>query len=361
MEPITPKQSSLTSHPAKRREPVKSSATRYRTRAEKQRFGTNYRLDRSHSGYDDECLRNVEECFDILLKSNSPATIGTTMHHLVGRLNERRLGVPPEQWLKDVERIRRHPGFSVVHKDPFSRRAFEKPRGYAGDAVMMDYIYGIDEGKYPETLSPEARAIFDYTARAASSSGVRSRREEISLLLDSFAVERPKARILAVASGHMREADISSAVRRRRFSTFQALDADVESLSEVSNCYGKYGVSCQHANVALLIAGRKQLEAYDMIYSTGLFDYLNYRSGSKLASQLFAALNPRGKLVLANFMPTIRDIGYMEACMDWFLIYRDRQAMASLLDRIPPSELGDVRIWAEENQNVVFIEIEKRG
>jgi len=29
-----------------------------------------------------------------------------------------------------------------VHADPLTYRAFSKPRGYAGDAVMMDHIYG---------------------------------------------------------------------------------------------------------------------------------------------------------------------------------------------------------------------------
>src|SRR5579872_2044960 len=34
-----------------------------------------------------------------------------------------------------------HPLSQIVLEDPYSRRAYEKPRGYAGDAVMLDYIY----------------------------------------------------------------------------------------------------------------------------------------------------------------------------------------------------------------------------
>ena len=33
----------------------------------------------------------------------------------------------------------------LLLNDPFTYRAFAKPRGYAGDAVMMDYIYGLGE------------------------------------------------------------------------------------------------------------------------------------------------------------------------------------------------------------------------
>src|SRR3954468_18697149 len=34
-----------------------------------------------------------------------------------------------------------HPMAKFVLEDPYSRRAHDKPRGYAGDAVMLDYIY----------------------------------------------------------------------------------------------------------------------------------------------------------------------------------------------------------------------------
>src|SRR5690606_27280552 len=40
--------------------------------------------------------------------------------------------------------LRDHPMRSIIHQDPFQRRCFEKPRGYAGDAVMLDMIYAAD-------------------------------------------------------------------------------------------------------------------------------------------------------------------------------------------------------------------------
>ena len=32
------------------------------------------------------------------------------------------------------------PIFALCQEDPYTRRAFEKPRGYAGDAVMLDFF-----------------------------------------------------------------------------------------------------------------------------------------------------------------------------------------------------------------------------
>jgi hypothetical protein len=44
-------------------------------------------------------------------------------------------------------------------------RAFSKPRGYAGDAVMMDYIYGLGEASTAAAgAMPLGRAIFAQAA-----------------------------------------------------------------------------------------------------------------------------------------------------------------------------------------------------
>jgi extracellular factor (EF) 3-hydroxypalmitic acid methyl ester biosynthesis protein len=68
-------------------------------------------------------------------------------------------------------------------------------------------------------------------------------------------------------------------------------------------------------------------------------------------------LQPGGKLVIANFLPTMEDIGYMEACMDWFLIYRDRFEMMGLTAFIEQSAIQNIRISVEENQSIIFLEV----
>ena len=64
--------------------------------------------------------------------------------------------------------IRKHPLYGLVVEDPYTRRARDKPRGYAGDAVMLDYVYaGAPPGD--EELSALGRhAGFASQARTAS-------------------------------------------------------------------------------------------------------------------------------------------------------------------------------------------------
>ena len=99
---------------------------------------------------------------------------------------------------------------------------------------------------------------------------------------------------------------------------------------------------------------------FDLIYSTGLFDYLNANTGRRLVSTLFDMLKPRGQLVVANFLPGIRDIGFMEAFMDWKLIYRTRQDMVDLTMEIEESDLRDMTLFAEENRNIIFLRVTKK-
>src|SRR5262245_3385575 len=46
----------------------------------------------------------------------------------------------PEIWPSYAKACLDHSIRDLLHQDPFTYRAYSKPRGYAGDAVMMDYI-----------------------------------------------------------------------------------------------------------------------------------------------------------------------------------------------------------------------------
>src|SRR5207344_1382702 len=64
---------------------------------------------------------------------------------LLPALQARRLELNDGAWSEFARLCLDHPLRRLLHEDPFTYRAFSKPRGYAGDAVMMDYIYGLGE------------------------------------------------------------------------------------------------------------------------------------------------------------------------------------------------------------------------
>src|SRR5262245_61749836 len=71
----------------------------------------------------------------------------------------------PETWPAYARECLNHRICNLLHQDPFTYRAFSKPRGYAGDAVMMDYIYRMGEAKEAaREATPLGRAIFQYMA-----------------------------------------------------------------------------------------------------------------------------------------------------------------------------------------------------
>jgi hypothetical protein len=283
---------------------------------------------------------------------------GMARMHLI--LKERRRELPDDAWRQYVSQLRKHPLVRVLHTDPFTERAFSKPRGYAGDAVMMDYIYGYGVDRF-ETLSPTERKLFDYCTTTSAPLAVRFRRQLLAETIDAVtaALRRP-ADVIALAAGHLREADISCAIRTKQANVI-AFDQDEESLEVIRREYGQFNVRAVNASVRRIIGGRVHLEPCDLAYSAGLYDYLPAAAATRLTAILFEAVRPGGQLLLANFLPNIFDLGYMEGVMDWQLIYRDDAEMRTLLGEIDTREIGLVNQFHDPLGNITFLTVTKAG
>jgi extracellular factor (EF) 3-hydroxypalmitic acid methyl ester biosynthesis protein len=294
-----------------------------------------------------------------LLESQNQETIDQALDELVLALRERMMNSPELDWKAFVAMSRRHPITQLLHQDPFTFRAFSKPRGYAGDAEMMDFIYGCEDRLAPPPAERIGRYVFDYTTRAPAPEGVRARRAFMAARIDRLAEEKNRPHILAIAAGHLREASVSIAVRRRRTGRFVALDADPQAAIEVKRCYASYGVETVTASFSRLLGRQRGPGEFDLVYSTGLLDYLNQRTSRRLVLSMFQMLRSGGSLVVANFLPGIRDIGYMETFMDWNLIYRTRGEMIDLTADIPESEVKQINLLSEECKNIIFLQLTK--
>jgi hypothetical protein len=233
-----------------------------------------------------------------------------------------------------------------------------KPRGYAGDAVLLDYIYG--SAPLPEETTARGRSMLMWMRRhSAGFSSVRWRRDYFARRLDELAARVRRPRVGVVAGGHFREGQRSLAVRSRAFDTLQVLDQDPASLEVVAAEQQHDHVTPVPASVRDIITGKCSLDGMDFIYAAGLYDYLTDRFATRLSARLFDALRPGGSLIVANFIRMMED-GWMEALMDWWLLYRTPDEVNRFASEIPESEIASRRVFTDPYSNVAYLEVVKR-
>src|SRR5919206_4118907 len=79
---------------------------------------------------------------DMYTKLQRPTPTLEAIHELFTGLTDIRRVSSPAAWAQFAQSdCRRHPVRHLIHQDPISRRSFLKPRGYAGDAVILDFLY----------------------------------------------------------------------------------------------------------------------------------------------------------------------------------------------------------------------------
>ena len=252
-----------------------------------------------------------------------------------------------------IAAVREHELFAITHQDPYSERAYKKPRGYAGDAVMMDYVYA---GVAAEGTTDLGKAVFTGTTRGSMGLSVLFRRQLLTACINEVASSRAEFKILSVASGHCREIEDSLLANPAlaKAGRLVAFDQDEESCATVRRDYAGYPVEVVCGSVRKLLAGGDaSLGKFDLIYSAGLFDYLADPVAEKLVSAMANMLKPGGKLLVGNFAPSSCGRGYMELFLDWKLIYRD----AAELSRLFGSERGaSTSSFLDPHSNVVYAE-----
>ena len=262
--------------------------------------------------------------------------------------------VPAEEWRETVARdLRPHPIIPLLHQDPYSSYGFRKPRGYPGDAVLLDFMYGGGaSSELVKAASHVGAVLYDECRRHPSFAAVRGRRDYLAQRLGALC-ESGRPHILSVACGHMREAAMLDAANAAtRPGRFVALDQDAVTLQVVRADHAVLSPEPVQASVLALLRSGHEIGTFDFIYSAGLYDYLSDDVARRLTVRLAGMLKPNGCLLVANMLPNLPAAGYMETVMDWWLIYRTIRQLRSVS--------GDVRaatVIAHRRPHVGYIEI----
>lgn len=297
---------------------------------------------------------------DVANRLESTDCVQSTMQILCDGLWWIRKLSPPHRWQAFLALAQTHRVASLVHQDLFTHRSFSKPRGYAGDAALIDFMY-YDQGfANLESLSTLGRKIFEHNRDAPAPMAVRERRDFMAALIDETCAEQSSASLLSLACGHLREGLLSDAVDRSAFGRFVAVDQDAASLGVVRQHFAAKGVEARQLSIKRFLASDYPAQSFDFIYASGLFDYLQDRFAQSLVESLFDLLRPGGRLIVANFVPDIYDVGYMEAYMGWHLIYRDGAQLMKLAQRVPDSDASLKRTYTRRSPDIIYLEIRKR-
>lgn len=252
---------------------------------------------------------------------------------------------------------------------PFLYRTFAKPLGYAGDYEMMNMIVRNSfEGK-----SLFAKLMNAYLLNHGPCRAVRNRADFLTLkIIDETArVSRSgqTASIFCVACGPAWEAvnfiaDSPLSDRAR----FQLLDFEQETLNYTKKkieetkrqCRRQTEVKFIKNSVQNLLRGRHKTapqEKFDLIYCSGLYDYLSDRVCKELNTYLYDLLQPGGLLVVGNFATHTPGQNLMEHLMEWFLIYRSSAELAALAPEGAPEE--ECVVTSEPTGANIFLEARK--
>ena len=260
-----------------------------------------------------------------------------------------------------------HPYFLCA---PFFHRTYTKPLGYAGDHEMMSMIVR----NAMEGDSLYARLVNAYLLNHAPCRAVRNRvgflKQRIIGETSRVARAGGTANIFSLGCGPAWEAvNFLDEHPLANHARFQLLDFNEEALQFAGDKIEavkkkrslRTPVRLVKNSVQNLLRGHQhsamEKEGFDLIYCSGLYDYLTDRVCQALNNHLYDRLRPGGLLVIGNFGPDTSGQNLMEHLMDWFLIYRDQSEIAALAPESAARE--DCRVRAEDAGANLFLEARK--
>lgn len=281
----------------------------------------------------------------------TPAEYGLFTDWLQGLATKLRDGKLAKQ---DVQRLRAAFG-DALSTETLQGFAFTKPHGYPGDFEMLEKIY------QKHVSSNPAFKNWDLYFQAQSAPrAVRNRKEYFKRLLRGLDATHDKCSqfVLNVASGSGR--DLSEFLHEHRNGKLafdciewdnKAIDYAKQLCAEFSACIGFF-----RGNALKFVTTKR----YRLIWSAGLFDYLDDAKFKYLLQRLYAFLDDEGELIIGNFSESNPTRNYMEIVGDWRLYHRSSEKLHCLVQECGVDQ-SDIRIDCEPERVNLFVHIKRGG
>lgn len=270
----------------------------------------------------------------------------------------------------------------LIHKDfyrdqlgpllwpaPLHNRALAKPLGYAGDYVIMNMLY--DEAPFHGSNS-FFKLVHAASCQSISGKAVAARPsfliQKITQKVEQNTSQNKDCHIMSLGCGPAKEIEnLIKTNPKWPHCEVHLVDQDREAINYCKSILEKIKQE-EKSSIKLIYHTlsvkemfnpdlMKNLPHFDLIYSSGLFDYLSNDFFAVVLIFLYELLKENGWLVIGNFSPEAyakTGLWYLD---DWPLVYRSSE---ELLQLIPPSlKPQSVAIETEETGVNLFLVIKK--
>ena len=260
----------------------------------------------------------------------------------------------------------------IVLCAPFAYRTYRKPLGYAGDYEMVNMML-----RDPQEGSSIFAKMFNvWLLHQSSAAAHRSRLDFLKqrLIEETAAAVRAgrEARIFNLGCGPAWEVQAFLADSQlSNHAQFTLLDFNDETVQHTTQVLQQK--KRQHQRTTLITLIKKSVQQllkdivrtdelsattkYDLIYCSGLFDYLPDRTCKRLMTVFYKSLAPGGVVLATNVAPSTPNRGSLELILDWHLIYRDVKSFETLIPDGVPRE--QVQLRCDETAVNLFLEARK--
>ncbi len=332
-------------------------------------------------------LQRWMEQIDLGIRATTSIDRPTLEREIIDQLQERILEEMQGAMGDFEEAVREIPeGREATHKfyvrrqihplvlcSPFTYRSFHKPLGYAGDYEMVNMMV---RDPY-EGGSLFAKLINHAFLQTAPVVAHRNRIHYLTTKLraeaERNAMKGRRTRILNLGCGPAHE--VKQFLENEELSDLcdiTLLDFNAETIEytqkELARVRTQAGrvtpISMLQRSVHKLLrqasTGDVDLkwESFDMVYCSGLFDYLSQRVCRRLNDLFARLLAPGGLMLVTNVSDTNPSRAWMEFVLEWNLIYRDDAAMME----IAPLNGGQFETSLNRDETGVnlFLEVRKK-
>lgn len=225
-----------------------------------------------------------------------------------------------------------------LYKSLLLKRAFEKSRGSPGDYMVLEAVYN---------NCPLSKGLGEYYDRdflnAPYAVALRLRNDRLREMLHEFIIcnaQKPSIKILSLACGSCRE--IAALIGKSEYKNsinFTCIDGDREALNFSKGLFKKLPANISVdflkndlKEMAKVEEGFKILNKQDLIYSTGLIDYLPDRVLKEWLQFFSRGLSKGGKFIVThqNREKSIPPLSPDWFC-DWEFVPRSKDELIVLL------------------------------